>query len=70
MVMKIGAQVLMRMLIHQQNKENIVALIKTMKGIAPANYESMDRLVSCVQYLEAVLSEFDKKLEEEVTDDG
>ena len=52
------------------NKENIVALIKTMKGIAPANYESMDRLVSCVQYLEAVLSECDKKLEEEVTDDG
>lgn len=45
--------------------ENIKKLIVTMKGIAPANYEAMDRIVSCVQYLEALLDEAMKPKEGE-----
>lgn len=50
------------------NKENLVALIKTLKGVIPANYESMERLVSSVQYLESVLIEMEKDQKEEATD--
>lgn len=39
------------------NKENLEALIKTLKGVMPANFESMERLVASVQYLESVLAE-------------
>lgn len=46
------------------DKQNIKGLIDTLKGIAPANYPSMDRLVACVQYLEALL----EKPDEEVKD--
>ena len=49
-------------------KENIIVLIKTLKGVIPANYESMDRLVTCVQYLESLLAEAEKKPEEGVND--
>ena len=48
------------------SKENIKGVITTLKGVAPANYESMDRIVSCVQFLEAVLAKAEKK--EEVKD--
>lgn len=48
------------------DKNNLQSLINTMKGIAPANYPSMDRLVSCVQYLEALL----QQPEEEVKENG
>lgn len=36
-------------------KKNIKALISFLKGVVPANYESMDRLVKCVDYLQDVL---------------
>lgn len=49
---------------------NLKSVISTLKGIAPANYPSMDRLVSCVQFLEAVLDEAEQKKKEEVTGDG
>ena len=39
----------------QISKDNIKGLINTLKGVMPANYESMDRLVACVSYLQAVL---------------
>lgn len=52
------------------NKENLVALIKTLKGVIPANYESMERLVSCVQYLETLLEAPDPAPKEEVVKDG
>ena len=48
-------------------EKNIQGLIATLKGIAPANYESMDRIVACVQYLEAVLNAPEPK---EGTEDG
>lgn len=51
------------------DKENLKALIRTLKGIAPANYESMDRLVACVNYLESLLEAPDPK-PEEGTNDG
>lgn len=50
------------------DKGNIKALIGTLKGIAPANYPSMDRLVSCVQYLEALLEASDEEKKGEVED--
>ena len=50
------------------SKDNMKSLIATLKGIQPANYPSMDRLVASVQYLEALLEQPEKK--EEVTDDG
>ena len=43
-------------------------LVVTLKGILPANYQGMDRLVSCVQYLEALLEAPDSKPKEEVKD--
>jgi len=48
-------------------EKNIKGLISTLKGIIPANYDSMDRLVACVQYLDALLTENKNK---GVTDDG
>ena len=51
-------------------KKNIKGLITTIKGIIPANYDSMDKIVFCVQYLEAVLKNAEEKKPEEVTDDG
>ena len=49
-------------------KKNIEMLVVTLKGILPANYQGMDRLVSCVQYLEALLEAPDSKPKEEVKD--
>ena len=46
------------------DKENLKILIRTMKGIIPANYESMARLVSCVSYLEDLLNRPEKPAEE------
>ena len=51
-------------------KENIKKLIDTLKGIHHADYNSMDRLVACVSYLEALLSMPEEKKTEEVTSDG
>ena len=50
------------------DKENLKALILTLKGIAPANYQSMERLVSSVMYLETLLEALDSKPKEEVKD--
>lgn len=50
-------------------ENNIKALIGAMKGIAPANYESMARIVACVDYLSSLLDGAEKKAEE-VTEDG
>lgn len=47
-------------------KKNIKGLIATLKGVMPANYESMDRLVACVSYLQDVLEP--PKVEEVKTD--
>ena len=44
---------------------NMKKIIATMKGIAPANYEAMDRIVSCVQYFEALVMEAEKPKEGE-----
>ena len=52
------------------DKKNIKGLIMTLKGVAPANYDSMDRLVSCVQFLEAVLESSEEKESEEVKEDA
>lgn len=52
------------------NKDNIKCLIATMKGIAPANYESMERLVASVDYLKTLLEEPDEEKAEEVMEDG
>ena len=49
------------------DEKNIKGLISALKGIIPANYDGMDRLVACVQYLDALLIENKKK---EVSDDG
>lgn len=38
-------------------KKNIEMLVVTLKGVIPANFESMERLVASVQYLESVLAE-------------
>ena len=46
------------------DKANLEVLIKTMKGIAPANYDSMARLVSCVEYLSAILEKLESTEEE------
>ena len=51
-------------------KKNIEMLAATLKGIVPANYPSMDRLVSCVQYLEGLLQAAEEKPSEEVVKDG
>ena len=48
--------------------QNIKGLIGTLKGVAPANYESMARLVSCVEFLEATLEQPKPKEEEGVKD--
>lgn len=50
------------------DKANIQMLIKTLKGVMPANYESMDRLVACVSFLEATLLASESKKEEGTTD--
>lgn len=52
------------------NKENLDALIKTLKGVMPANFESMERLVACVQYLESVLAEMKDSENVEETNGG
>lgn len=52
------------------NKGNIESLISTIKGIAPANYASMERLVTCVQFLEAVLENSEEEKTEEVKEDA
>ena len=46
--------------------DNIKSVIVTLKGIAPANYDSMDRLVAVVNYLQALLvqSEEEKEVED------
>ena len=49
------------------DKENLKTLINTLKGVAPANYPSMDRLVASVNYLEALLATPEPK---EETEDG
>ena len=36
-------------------EKNVKALISFMKGIIPANYDSMDRLVKCVDFLQDTL---------------
>ena len=36
-------------------EKNVKALISFMKGIIPANYDSMDRLVKCVDFLQDAL---------------
>ena len=50
--------------------DNLNAVIATLKGVLPLNYDGMNRLVNVVNFLEALLevSEIDKP--EEVTDDG
>lgn len=50
------------------DKKNIQGLVNTLKGIAPANYPSMDRLVTSVQFLEALLETPDDEPEVEVKD--
>ena len=52
------------------NKENLDALIKTLKGVIPANFDSMERLVSCVQYLESVLAGMKERENAEETNGG
>ena len=47
------------------SKDNIKGLINTLKGVMPANYESMDRLVASVSYLQAVLDAPEPKEGEE-----
>lgn len=49
-------------------EKNIKGLIDTLKGVMPANYEAMDRIVACVQYLECVLAEANKKQKEDAAD--
>lgn len=49
----------------QISKDNIKGLINTLKGVMPANYESMDRLVTSVSYLQAVLDAPEPKEGEE-----
>ena len=51
-------------------EKNIKGLIVALKGIHPADYNSMDRLVACVSYLESMLEIAEKQKAEEVTDDG
>lgn len=36
-------------------EKNVKALISFIKGVVPANYESMERLVRCVDFLQGVL---------------
>lgn len=36
-------------------EKNVKALISFLKGIIPANYDSMDRLVKCVDFLQDTL---------------
>ena len=45
------------------DEKNLKSLIATMKGIAPANYEAMDRIVACVNYLESLLANAEKQEE-------
>ena len=45
------------------DENNLKGLIATMKGIAPANYEAMDRIVACVSYLEGLLEKAKKQEE-------
>ena len=50
------------------DKKNIAVLINTLKGIMQANYESMDRLVASVNYLQALLDAPDPEPKEEIED--
>lgn len=52
------------------DRENLNGVIVTLKGVMPGNYDSMDRLVNVVNFLEALMdvSEMDKP--EEVIEDG
>lgn len=52
----------------QIDKKNIKGLVNTLKGVMPANYESMDRLVASVSYLEALLEKAEEEKEEGVSD--
>lgn len=53
------------------NSDNLKSLIKTLQGIMPANYASMDRLVTSVNYLQDLLNYSEEKEKaEEVTEDG
>ena len=51
------------------SKGNIKSVINALKGVVPANYNSMDRIVSVVNYLQALL-ESEEELKEKGTDDG
>ena len=52
------------------DREYLNGVIVTLKGVMPGNYDSMDRLVNVVNFLEALMdvSEMDKP--EEVIEDG
>lgn len=52
------------------NEENLKALIFTLKGVVPANYQSMERLVTSIQYLEGLLESLNQAPKEEVVKDG
>ena len=47
--------------------ENLKGIIIALKGILPANYDGMDRLVAVVNYLESMLA---TEKPQEVVDDG
>ena len=45
--------------------ESMKKVIVTMKGIAPANYDAMERLVMCIQYFEEMVAQAQKPKEGE-----